>query len=156
MNQTSITRCRFVLAAFMILFFLLVDTRVQAQLPSTQLFAIFPTGGQAGQVVDLQLTRGHDLEEIHRVIFNHPGISALPKLENVADTLKDVSNPFTVTISADVPPGPYEVRAVGLYGVSNPRTFVVGTQPEWNEVEPNNTRDLAMAMDGYAAMSGGK
>ena len=154
MNQTSITRCRFVLAAFMILFFLLVDTRVQAQLPSTQLFAIFPTGGQAGQVVDLQLTRGHDLEEIHRVIFNHPGISALPKLENVADTLKDVSNPFTVTISADVPPGPYEVRAVGLYGVSNPRTFVVGTQPESNEVEPNNTRDLAMAMDFNQTING--
>ena len=37
-----------------------------------------------------------------------------------------LANEFTVTIAADVPPGIYDVRAVGTFGVSNPRSFVVG------------------------------
>ena len=38
-------------------------------------------------------------------------------------------NKFKVTVAADVPPGNYDVRAVGKDGVSNPRTFVVGDLP---------------------------
>src|SRR4029079_10008583 len=43
-----------------------------------------------------------------------------------------------VTIAPDVPPGMYDVRVVGKYGVSNPRAFVVGDINEVYEKEPNN------------------
>jgi hypothetical protein len=38
------------------------------------------------------------------------------------------------------------VRAVRTFGVSNPRTFVVGDRPEVAEVEPNNSPDKATPM----------
>jgi hypothetical protein len=50
---------------------------------------------------------------------------------------------FKVQIAADVPPGLYDVRLVNKYGISNPRAFAVGDQPEVNEKEPNNDVDSA-------------
>lgn len=108
-----------------------------AQLPSSRLFAVFPAGGQAGTTVDLTLTNGLELEEIQRLIFSHPGITAVAK---------PAPNQFTVTIAADVPAGQYEVRAVGFFGVSNPRSFQVGALKEVLETEPNNTRETAFAV----------
>jgi hypothetical protein len=104
-----------------------------AQLPQTRLYAVFPPGGQAGTTVDLTLTRGDDLDDVDRLLFSHPGLSA---------TLKS-SNVFAVTISGDVPIGRQEVRAVGLFGISNPRSFVVGDRVEIAETEPNNAPEQA-------------
>ena len=127
--------------------FLSAISNVQAQLPSTRLFAVFPTGGQAGVPVDLAITNGLELEEVNRLMFNHPGIVAAQKMQDVAGKPTPVTNQFAVTISADVPPGNYEVRAVGFFGISNPRTFVVGAKKELNETEPNNTREVAGAVE---------
>ena len=44
---------------------------------------------------------------------------------------------------ADVPPGLYDLRLVGKWGVSNPRAFAVSDQIEVSEKEPNN--DVAEA-----------
>ena len=55
--------------------------------------------------------------------------------------MKDLT--FRVSCNPDVPLGQHDVRAVGTFGVSNPRTFVVGDRPEVAEVEPNNTPDKA-------------
>lgn len=118
-----------------------------AQLPSTRLFALFPTGGQAGTAVDVTITSGLELEEIQRLLFNHPGINAAPKMQDVAGKQQPVANQFVVSISGDVPPGNYEVRTVGFFGISNPRTFVVGTRKEISETEPNNTREQAFAVE---------
>src|SRR5687767_12781115 len=49
-----------------------------------------------------------------------------------------VANVFTVKVDPAVPPGSYDVMASGLFGISNPRTFVVGTLDEVQELEPNN------------------
>lgn len=115
-------------------------TPAAAQLPQTRLYALFPTGGQVGTTFDLSLTRGDDLDEVDRLLFSHPGIKATAKTtQNIAGNTDLVPNQFTVAIDANVPPGHYEVRAVGLFGISNPRTFVVGTRGEVSEVEPNNT-----------------
>ena len=38
------------------------------------------------------------------------------------------------------------MRAIGTYGVSNPRTFVVGDRPESIEAEPNNVAEKAGAI----------
>ena len=120
-----------------------VASSAQAQLPSTRLLAVFPPGAQAGTAVDLTITNGLELEEVNRLLFNHPGIVAAQKMQDVAGKPTPVVNQFAVTVSADVPPGNYEVRAVGFFGISNPRTFVVGVKKELNETEPNNTRELA-------------
>ncbi|HXY32893.1 MAG TPA: hypothetical protein VEI07_01620 [Planctomycetaceae bacterium] len=112
-----------------------------AQLPQARLFSIFPHGGQAGTTFDLELTHSEDLDEADQLLFNHPGITAVPKTRDVAGHKEPVPNTFSVTIRPDVPSGVYELYAGGLFGLSNPRTFVVGSQPEIREVEPNNDLD---------------
>lgn len=119
----------------------------RAQLPATRLFAVFPTGGQSGTTVDVTLTSGQELEEIQRLIFSHPGIVATPKMQDVAGKQQPVLNHFVVTISGDVPAGSYEVRTVGFFGISNPRTFIVGNRKEVSETEPNNTTATAFAVE---------
>jgi len=116
-----------------------------AQLPQTRLSAVFPPGGQVGTSFDLAITSGTDLEEISRLIFNHPGITAAPK---------PAANQFTITIAADVPPGQYEVRCVGFWGISNPRYFVVGNRKEAAETEPNNTREQATPLELETTVNG--
>ena len=116
-------------------------TSVWAQLPQPRLYSVFPTGCQKGVPVDITLANGVDLDETTTLLFSHPGLKAVPKV-NMADG-KPVPNVFTITADAAVPPGIYDVRSVGKYGVSNPRSFVVGDRKEVEEVEPNNTRETA-------------
>src|SRR5690349_15522689 len=100
-----------------------------AHLPVTQLFAISPTGGKQGTTVELTITAGADLDGVDRLYFSHPGITAVRKLAPLKplQTVPDpLPNEFSVTIAADVPPGMYDVRAIGTFGMSNPRFFVVG------------------------------
>ncbi len=125
-----------------------------AQLPQTRLFSIFPTGGQAGTTVELTLTSGTDLEEIDRLVFNHPGIRAEPKMSGSQGNRSPVSNTFLVEVDAETPAGSYEVRAAGLFGLSNPRRFVVGTLPELQEVEPNQSPSEAMAISINTVVNG--
>lgn len=91
---------------------------VQAQLPQTKLATIFPPGGKQGATVEVALT-GADQDDATQLLFSHAGI-----------TSKLAEQKFSVTIGADVPPGLYDVRVVGRFGISNPRTFVVGQWPE--------------------------
>ena len=115
-----------------------------AQLPQTLLTAISPGGGQAGTSVDFVVLAGTDLEDISELRFSHAGITAVPKTRDVNGKPEPIPNQFTVTIAADVPPGLYDVRAAGYFGLSNPRTFVVGTSPEVAENDANNTFEQAM------------
>ena len=146
--ETSIGPAVWGPALLMLAGFLAISvSSAHAQLPSTRLFAVFPAGGQAGTAVDLTITNGLELEEIQRLIFSHPGITAVPKTQDVGGKPQPVANQFVVTVAGDVPAGSYEVRAVGFFGITNPRTFVVGSRKELNEVEPNNTRELAFAVE---------
>jgi hypothetical protein len=73
-----------------------------------------PLGGAAGTTVDLEIA-GADLEGVDALLFDHPGLKASFVKERR----------FRLTIAADVPPGTYDVRLVGRFGVSNPRLFSV-------------------------------
>jgi hypothetical protein len=108
-----------------------------AQLPQTRVQAIFPLGGQAGSTCEVTVTVGVDLENLTGLRFDHPGIVAVPKSAGTADPSEVVPNVFVVTIGSDVPLGIYDVRAVGLYGESNPKSFHVGKLPELFETEPS-------------------
>ena len=66
-----------------------------------------------------------------------------PKTRDAGGHQEPVDNTFVVTIGPNVPSGVYEVYAGGLFGLSNPRIFIVGSQPEAREVEPNNGFDRA-------------
>ncbi len=115
-----------------------------AELPHIRLDSVFPLGGQAGSEVVLE-TRGKDLDEVKTLHFDHPGLKAV----HVKGT------DFRVAIAADVPPGSYEVRAVGKYGISGAQLFEVGRGlTEVAEVEPNDNPDKAQRVPMNAAVNG--
>jgi hypothetical protein len=125
---------------------LLTATTALAQLPQTRLYALSRSGGQVGQEFDLAVTAGDDLEEIDRLLFSHPGITAEPKSPG--------SNTFTVKIASDVPVGTYEVRCGGRFGFSNPRRFVVSNRPELVESSGNNSPEQAMPFELGSVING--
>ncbi|MBI1310169.1 hypothetical protein GC176_02595, partial [bacterium] len=100
---------------------------------------MFPPGGQAGQSFAATIS-GADLDDVDRLIFSHPGITASRKMAEPGpfdNGPQPVENEFLVTIKGDVPAGQHEVRCQGKYGLSNPRTFVVDSLAEFRETEPN-------------------
>lgn len=103
-----------------------------AQLPQPKLFTVFPPGAKTGSAVDVAVT-GAELDEA-QLRFNHPGITAKALA---------AANQFAITVASDVPPGAYEARVLGRFGMSNPRTFIVGTLAEVVEKSGNNTPETA-------------
>jgi hypothetical protein len=125
---------------------------LDSALPTARLVSLMPCGGKLGTTVEVTFT-GIDLEEPEKLIFSHPNIKAeiiIPPAPMV-----DPKNPpktppppvqptkAKVTIGSDVPPGFYDARIVGKWGVSSPRIFVVGDLDEIEEKEPNS--DLPQA-----------
>ncbi|MHC4878017.1 MAG: hypothetical protein ACYTGL_16300 [Planctomycetota bacterium] len=115
-----------------------------AQLPQTRLYALFPPGAQAGQSIDVTVTNGADLDEISGMRFSHAGIKATHKSGNT----------FSVAVAGNVQPGIYECRVTGLYGTSNPRSFVVGKLPEVNENNANATTEQAQEIQLGSVING--
>lgn len=122
----------------------LMSVTVFADLPSPQLHRITPIGVNAPGEIDLTII-GADLEGVDSLMFDHPGFKATFVKEKV----------FKVTVPADVPAGTYDVRAVGRFGVTNPRLFsVTHGLTDVAEVEPNNTADKAQAISVNNAVNG--
>ncbi|HTN77855.1 MAG TPA: PPC domain-containing protein [Pirellulaceae bacterium] len=141
-------------------------TLVAQQLPSPQLTSIFPPGGQVGATIDLAIAGG-DLDEASQMLFSHPGITAVKKEEAAPAVMLPAnkgkkgrasavpsSHTFAVTVAGNVPPGVYEARVVGRFGVSNPRTFVVSSLPEVIEASGNNTAATAQAIAAGSTING--
>ncbi|QDU98146.1 PPC domain-containing protein [Lignipirellula cremea] len=114
---------------------LLLAAVALAELPALRFDRLTPLSGAAGGTVLAEIA-GADLEGVDTLLFDHPGLTATP----VAGKEKE----FTIAIAADTPPGVYDVRLVGRWGVSNPRLFAVSHGlVETEEIEKNN--DLATA-----------
>ena len=128
---------------------------IQAQLPSTQLSSIFPPGGKFGTTLDVQVS-GADQIDLSQLVFSHPGIKATQKMAKPNEFLPEqpVQGQFSVTIAGDVQPGIYEARAVGRYGVSNPRAFTVGIYDELVERGGNNSVATAFEIGVDKTVSG--
>ncbi len=114
-----------------------------ASLPQPTIHTVFPAGIHAGETVDITV-RGTDLEGVNSLWFDHPGLRAFH--------LKGLT--FRVACATGTPVGHHDIRAVGTYGVSNPRTVVVGDRPESNEAEPNNTPSQATSIALNAVVNG--
>jgi hypothetical protein len=93
---------------------LLLAAPAHADLPAVRFDRLTPLGGAAGSTADLEIV-GADLEGVESLLFDHPGFKATFVKERQ----------FRLNIAADVPPGTYDVRLVGRFGVSNPRLFSV-------------------------------
>lgn len=128
------------LIAFVMLFAAPALAQLPPTLPNPRLNWMFPVGGRVGTTLEMTVS-GDDLDDARELHFDHPGITA--KLKMVDPGLGQTGpqpayGVFQVTIASDVLQGVYDVRVFGKYGLSTPRAFVVGTQPEITEAEPNN------------------
>ncbi len=135
------------------------------QLPIPQLKSVFPCGARQGRSVEVEIAGGN-LEGTTQLYFSHPGITAtpigLPVATPVIASAKPSPEPaggksapaaasvavagtakFKISIGKDVPVGDYDVRSIGKFGISNPRTFSIGDLEEVNEAEPNDAREKA-------------
>lgn len=101
------------------LWLMLLAISARAELPLARLTTIFPPGGQRGGKFEVMLT-GQDLDGVNRLIFSRAGIVAVPIPSSANSGPK-----FLVSVDPSVSPGLYDVRAAGLFGVTNPRTFEV-------------------------------
>lgn len=125
---------RLLLACFTIL--IIVPGSARAELPLIRLDRITPLGGLAGSEVTLEVA-GRDMEDVKSLHFDHTGFKAT--------WLKE--RQFKVTIGSEVPPGTYEVRAVGRFGISGARLFAVQSGlKEVAEKEPNDEPEKAQVV----------
>ena len=116
-----------------------------AQLPNTQLATITPAGGAAGTSVEVTVT-GADQDDLLMLVFSHSGLVATQVSTAAGEfdaSPTPVNNKFNVAIAGDVPAGVYEVRASGRFGLSSPRSFVVGTREQIIGIASNHTLQTA-------------
>ena len=100
---------------------------MQAQFPQARLDTLFPAGGQPGHEMALTLT-GEHLDQLSALMASHPGIQGT-RIDTF-DASSSHPGSWALSVSKEVPPGIYEVRAKGYFGVSNPRAFVVEDAPQ--------------------------
>ena len=120
-----------------------------AQLPNARLLTVFPNGAVPAGSVEVTVA-GSDLDETTGLHFSHPGITATAKMgepDKLLGHTKPIAGQFTVMVHKSVPAGLYELRSVGLYGISNPRVFAVGTWPEVLEGGDQSTPDKALKIE---------
>ena len=117
------------------LFAFLAAAPAFGQLPAARLNSVFPCGARQATAVECTIA-GADLEQASGLDFSHPGITAEPA----------GPNKFKVSVAADVPVGPYDVRAVTPRGLSNFRAFTVSDWAEVVEAEPDDAPGQARAV----------
>ena len=106
--------------------------RVSAQLPVTQFRTLYPPAAGVGSTGTVEVLGSGPLEEIERLVFSHPGISAnlmAGETQPITGETTRAFGKFTLSIPADLPPGFYEAWAVGRHGASFPRTIWIPARP---------------------------
>lgn len=97
---------------------LILPTAGRAQLPSAELQSLKPHVIRAGETTEVTHA-GLNLENLSALAFSDPRITA----EVVADTKQ-----FRITVPAEVPEGPVEVRVDGYFGRSTSRFLTVAAK----------------------------
>lgn len=126
-----------------------------ADFPRAALTALDPSGGRAGAQVTVTLL-GADLDDLERLVFSHPGITAVPAMTTPTEfdpQPKPIPRTMVVTIAPEVPPGLYDVVAMGRYGASNVRGFVVGTAEETKKTADIDTPAKALEIPADASVN---
>jgi hypothetical protein len=92
-----------------------------------------PQGGQRGTEVAVTLIGGRIGQDPQEILFYEPGVEV-----RGIERIDDNQTKATLAIAADCQPGLHALRVRTATGLTNLRTFHVGTQPEIVEAEPNN------------------
>lgn len=129
-------------AAFFILLAALPTAEAAAPAPEF----LFPSGGKQGATVSVNVGGKLDGWPVG-VWTDHTGLVFKAATNSGA---------FSVTIGADVPPGPHLVRFYNGDGSAEPRTFVVGKRDEVLEAEPNDDFRKAQRLDKPAVVINGR
>jgi hypothetical protein len=111
-------------------------------LPAPRLLTTMPMGGQAGTQVEIVIN-GDNLEDIEKLIFSHPGLTATASLDKSG---QPISNRFVVSITKTCPVGIHEARVMTRLGISSSRVFNVGSLTEAKQATPNTTLKTAMPL----------
>jgi len=130
-----------------------VPAPVAGQLPNPRLYGLIPSGGRCGSTVEVAV-RGEDLDEPETITFSHPGISGTLKATDLPAWQRPPDTPFVVTIARDVPPGIYEARVAGRFGLSTSWPFVVGDLPVRQETPGNDTSAKATSIEPDTVIEG--
>lgn len=130
----------------------------QAQLPTADLSRVHPPAARAGETVQVTLYGGN-LEDLTALRFTHPGIKAKPVMfpaDEFWPTPRIDGTRFEVTVATNTQPGIYEARAVGYFGISTARAFVVAPADsnEVNEAGDHSSSDKAMPIEVNQVVSG--
>ena len=103
------------------------------QLPCIELNNLSRSGAQIGDDFELQVVSGANLAEVNALRWSDPRIATtlltddpLPATERRLPRYGH----FKVSLADELPPGRYEVRAVGRHGISNARAFLVSPLPD--------------------------
>src|SRR5579884_2153483 len=123
-------------------------------IPTPRLDSVFPFGGRAGTDVEVNVS-GEALDEPQQLLFSNTSITAsavMTKPDRFYPDPRPVPNRFVVHVGNGVPPGSYEVWIANRLGVSNARTFFVGSVPETIKTKPNHEPKAAIdvAIDSVA------
>jgi hypothetical protein len=130
------------------LFIFGVANSLHADLPSIRFDRLRPLGASAGTEVDAEIA-GSEIDAVKSLMFDHPGFKAQQSKE------KGKERWFKISIAKDVPPGTYDVRLVGRWGVSNPRLFAVTYGlTDVSDKEPNNDAATAQVVLMNSAING--
>ena len=122
--------------------------RAVAELPEPLLTTIQPPGGRQGEDVDVTLA-GENLDDVSLMVFSHPGITARPVMAAATEfdpQPRPVPGRMTVSIAADVPAGIYEAAAIGRFGVSSSRRFVVSRSQELRKTSSIDSAEKALPL----------
>lgn len=134
---------RLLLALCLPSFFVWIASAARAELPSPLLHTVFPAGGKAGTSVAVAV-EGSELDWLRDIRTTIPRLTA-KKID---------ASHFTLHIPEGTPPGGYDLRVVGLYGMSGPRAFFVSNLPEHLEAEPNDVVASAQMLALNVVMNG--
>jgi hypothetical protein len=110
---------------------LLAAAPASAQAPNVGF--VFPPGGQAGTSPEVTINGGN-LQGATAVLVSGQGVKA-----EITKNTEGGTTPLKLTLDPNAVPGVRELRVVTPRGVSNAGRIWVGSYPEANEAEPNNT-----------------
>lgn len=113
------------------LLLLLLASTVDAAVP--RLDNLQPQGGQRGTEVAVTLVGGRIGQDPQQIVLYEPGIE-IKSVERVDDNQAKA----TLSIAPDCPLGVHALRVRTASGLTNLRTFHVGSLPEIAEQEPNS------------------
>ena len=139
-------RCWRPILAFVCL--LALGSQSVAQRPRIRLDSVYPPVCTVGKTSPIRIG-GELTDAATELVFSHPGITAVQRLHEPTEYSVAHRRPheFDVLIDSEVPPGRYEVRALGEAGLSAPRFLLVGALPSMSFDAGGNSRQEPFAID---------